>query len=140
MYQWDSTRWRRTTNAHVPCKPAPVRSVQAKHQAKVGGVMQACLLLNGARLQQQKALSNLQRCQTAGFCRHSNLYRFKQVGDSCFHPRFENISASAGLEVAWGYHFETLAKRIQRSLQSEECLQQSCNWRVDRSGRCQPFT
>lgn len=23
---------------------------------------------------------------------------------------------------AWGYHFETLGKRIQRSLQSEECL------------------
>ncbi|CAJ1442640.1 unnamed protein product [Effrenium voratum] len=38
------------------------------------------------------------------------------------HRWFENISASAGLKVAWGYHFETLAKRIQRSLQSEECL------------------
>ena len=25
-------------------------------------------------------------------------------------------------QVAWGYHFETLARRLQRSLQSEECL------------------
>ena len=38
------------------------------------------------------------------------------------HLWFEKIAAEVNLETAWGYHFETLGKRIQRSLQSEECL------------------
>ncbi|CAE7702475.1 unnamed protein product, partial [Symbiodinium sp. CCMP2456] len=52
------------------------------------------------------------------------------------HKWFEKVASAASLEVAWGYHFETLARRLQRSLQSEECLsgifggKQAAAWRT----------
>ncbi|CAE7947168.1 unnamed protein product [Symbiodinium sp. KB8] len=52
------------------------------------------------------------------------------------HKWFEKVASAASLEVAWGYHFETLARRLQRSLQNEECLsgifggKQAAAWRT----------